>query len=611
MAASQHDVSPWEESRETSSGESSSTSSGGGANSEGASCSCSINSSTAESCGLPQCGLKGRNAKAPGVSAQSKRGDDLPHRVVLRLVLFACASGLLFGIDLGSIGAALSGMSRDLGLGIAESEAIVSGCKGGAIVGGLLGGAWMTTHGRRFAVATAAVPFLVGPMMLALSNSFVVAFLGRLAMGLGVGISSVAAPCFLSEVATPSSRGILVACYELAIALGFLVASAVDLLIGWSCTGECWRYQAGVLPLVAALPLFLVASLLPESPRWLLSRAGGDAMALRHALVAMRRLGCDGAAERLAAADAVANGADATTVTWTESSNDMVALWDQQHKVAGSPLLLLPEVAAARASSMKAPTERVSVRRVLMGTISDVVAIASGSDRVPPGAAKGLFLAVSAAALDQACASTSVLVYTQHLLKEVGVESVEVQDSMAVLVSIFKFMGVLFGLALVDRIGRRTLMGGGGAVCAIALLLVSAGAASSSPVLLTIGICSFILVFVATWGGGYWVVVTEVTAAGGARYAAASQAAATTTLFTAGWLTSLTFVSVIKAGGPWGLLVYAAMAVLMAVFGFGFLPETKGLSLEACASLLAAGASGDSVHAQDAAKGDETTVAAV
>jgi len=132
------------------------------------------------------------------------------------------------------------------------------------------------------------------------------------------------------------------------------------------------------------------------------------------------------------------------------------------------------------------------------------------------------------------------------------------------------------------------VLGWGGAASAVALAVVAVGAALRQPVALLIGLCSFILLFVATWGNGYWVVVTEVTAPGGPEYGASSQAAATATLFASGWLTSLTFVSVVEAGGAWSLLLYSGIAALMAAFAFGMLPETRGLSLEECAAAVAA-----------------------
>lgn len=205
---------------------------------------------------------------------------------------------------------------------------------------------------------------------------------------------------------------------------------------------------------------------------------------------------------------------------------------------------------------------------------------------MPMGTGRGLMLALLAALLDQACASTSVLVYAQHLLHGAGVASQEMQDAMAIAVGMAKFVGVAAGLLIVNRVGRRLLLGWGAMICTMALAALAAGAACKSSALLLSSMCVFVLVFCATWGIGYWVVVTEVTAAGGPRYAAASQAMATVALFATGWATSLTFVSVTAAGGPWALLAYAGVMALAVLYAVALLPETRGHALEDCAVLV-------------------------
>merc|ERR1712110_1149825 len=136
---------------------------------------------------------------------------------------------------------------------------------------------------------------------------------------------------------------------------------------------------------------------------------------------------------------------------------------------------------------------------------------------------------------------------------------------MAISIAAAKLIGVVLGLFIINRVGRRWLLGCGGALSSVALVVLAAASKEKNVGLLLVGMCGFILVFVATWGNGYWVVVTEVTAAGGPQYGGASQSISTMVLFASGWITSLTFVSVTEAGGPWALTIYAA------VIGFGAL----------------------------------------
>merc|ERR1711920_98447 len=129
-------------------------------------------------------------------------------------------------------------------------------------------------------------------------------------------------------------------------------------------------------------------------------------------------------------------------------------------------------------------------------------------------------------------------------------------------------------------------LGWGGAISALGKVVLAYGSAHQDAAILLVGMCGFILVFVATWGNGYWVVVTEVTAAGGPQYGGASQSISTMVLFASGWITSLTFVSVTEAGGPWALTIYAAVIGFGALYALCLLPEMRGCTLEQCAERI-------------------------
>jgi MFS transporter, SP family, arabinose:H+ symporter len=99
--------------------------------------------------------------------------------------------------------------------------------------------------------------------------TFIVArFIG----GLGIGISTVVAPMYISEIAPPKYRGRLAGMFQFNIVFGILIAYVSNWLLAG--VGEnAWRWMLGV----AAFPSLLYAVFcfgLPESPRWLLSRKG-------------------------------------------------------------------------------------------------------------------------------------------------------------------------------------------------------------------------------------------------------------------------------------------------------------------------------------------------
>ena len=106
--------------------------------------------------------------------------------------------------------------------------------------------------------------------------SFIAArFLG----GIGIGVSTVAAPLYISEIAPAAHRGRLAGMFQFNIVFGIIVAFASNALL--SGTGEnAWRWMLGV----AAFPSLIYTGLclaLPESPRWLLTRRGDRAEGVR------------------------------------------------------------------------------------------------------------------------------------------------------------------------------------------------------------------------------------------------------------------------------------------------------------------------------------------
>jgi len=276
--------------------------------------------------------------------------------------------------------------------------------------------------------------------------------------------------------------------------------------------------------------------------------------------------------------------------------DDLIVLWDKKHSDVGNPLF-------SRETSDYEQVAKQRTLSVLLQTFVDAKDILLGK---VPSAREGLLLALSAAVLNQACASTSILIYAQKLLSTVGVQTQTEQDAQSALLIAAKLLGVIVGLFLVETLTRRALLATGGICSAVALGVIVLGAQISSNEILMVGMGCFVLCFFSTWGVGYWAVVVEVTAAGGPRYASAAQAMATATLFGSGWLTSLTFVQVMSLGSL-GLLIYVCVAVLMFAYGLCWLPETSGHSLEQCAHDVEVKAQGGFVPSEDSETSESST----
>src|SRR5271154_5546485 len=111
-------------------------------------------------------------------------------RFVYLAAAFAGLGGLLFGYDTGVISGAVLFFKNDFTLTTFELEVIVSGVLAGAAVGALVGGRLADLFGRRLLLIVTAVIFAVGAVICAAAPSPVILIIGRIIVGLGIGLSS-------------------------------------------------------------------------------------------------------------------------------------------------------------------------------------------------------------------------------------------------------------------------------------------------------------------------------------------------------------------------------------------------------------------------------------
>ena len=192
--------------------------------------------------------------------------------------LTSALAGFLFGFDTVVISGAektiqtLWGLSDNLH-GIAMASALY-----GTVVGSLIGGWPADRFGRKATLLWIGVLYLLGAAGSALASNVWVFIAARVIGGLGIGISTVVAPMYISEIAPPQHRGRLAGMFQFNIVFGILVAFVSNALLA-GIGPNAWRWMLGV----AAFPSLLYAVLclgLPESPRWLLSKKGNRDAAL-------------------------------------------------------------------------------------------------------------------------------------------------------------------------------------------------------------------------------------------------------------------------------------------------------------------------------------------
>jgi sugar porter (SP) family MFS transporter len=189
-------------------------------------------------------------------------------RFIWRVSLIAGLGGLLYGYDMGIIAAALIFVRDSFGLSTRMQELVVSIVLIGAMVGAIVGGTIADRIGRRATLVWGGGIFILGSILAPLSPNVFTVILARALLGVAIGFTSVTAPVYVSELAPPRSRGMLIGLYQFALTLGIAFA---DLVGYWLAGDHAWRLMFGFGAVPAALFLVLILPL-PESPRWLFAQ---------------------------------------------------------------------------------------------------------------------------------------------------------------------------------------------------------------------------------------------------------------------------------------------------------------------------------------------------
>ena len=190
---------------------------------------------------------------------------------VLRISLTAALAGFIFGFDTVVIsGANLPIKNLWHTSPLFHGFFIMSMTLWGTVVGAIFGGIPTQKWGRKkvlvwigilFSLSALGTAFAPGPYLFSFFR-----FIG----GLGIGISSVAAPTYISEISTPANRGKLGALYQFNIVFGILVAFLSNYFLQGVGGANDWRWMLGALAVPSLIYSVMVIGV-PESPRWLIT----------------------------------------------------------------------------------------------------------------------------------------------------------------------------------------------------------------------------------------------------------------------------------------------------------------------------------------------------
>ncbi|KAL5574933.1 hypothetical protein UlMin_016632 [Ulmus minor] len=320
---------------------------------------------------------------------------------IMRLALSAGIGGLLFGYDTGVISGALLYIREDFSEVDKKTwlqETIVSMAVAGAIFGAAIGG-WMNdAFGRKKSILVADVVFFFGAIVMAIAPSPWVIIVGRILVGLGVGMASMTSPLYISEASPARIRGALVSTNGLLITGGQFLSFLVNL--AFTKAPGTWRWMLGVAGVPALIQFVLMCSL-PESPRWLYRK---DKVDEARAIL-----------EKIYPAN--------------EVEDELKAL----HESIETEKALAGEIGDGFITKLKGALSNQVVRR-------------------------GLYAGITVQVAQQFVGINTVMYYSPTIVQFAGFASNQTALALSLITSGLNFVGTIISMCFVDRYGRRRLM---------------------------------------------------------------------------------------------------------------------------------------------------------
>lgn len=183
----------------------------------------------------------------------------------------AALAGFIFGFDM----VVISGADKPIQTlwhttPLFHGFFIMSMALWGTVLGALFAGAPTEKHGRKKVLIFLGILFTASGLGSALApNPYTFSFF-RFIGGVAIGVSSVAAPTYISEISNKNNRGKLVGMYQFNIVFGILIAYLSNYFLQGFGGENDWRWMLAVLLIPSLIYTFMTLGL-PESPRWLLT----------------------------------------------------------------------------------------------------------------------------------------------------------------------------------------------------------------------------------------------------------------------------------------------------------------------------------------------------
>jgi len=191
---------------------------------------------------------------------------------LVRYSIVAALAGFIFGFDTVVISGANLPIKELWNTSpLFHGFFIMSMALWGTVIGAMFGGIPTQKFGRKKVLVWVGILFALSAFGTAFAPDPYTFSFFRFIGGVGIGVSSVAAPTYISEISTPATRGRLGAMYQFNIVFGILVAFLSNYFLEGFGGENDWRWMLGVLAIPALIYTIMVIGV-PESPRWLITK---------------------------------------------------------------------------------------------------------------------------------------------------------------------------------------------------------------------------------------------------------------------------------------------------------------------------------------------------
>lgn len=443
---------------------------------------------------------------------------DEKKRLTPYVILISCAEalgGLLFGYDTAVISGAIGFLQIKFALGSAAVGWVTSCILIGCAIGVSIAGVLSDMFGRKKILVLSAIIFASSSVGAALAGSYLTLVVWRMLAGIGIGLTSLITPLYIAEMAPPEVRGKLVSVNQLAITIGIFIVYFINAAIA-SGSSQAWNVNSGW--------------------RWMM---GVGVIPSALFLLALIPAG--------------------------ESPR-----WLHQHGKADAALAVLKKVESNEQDAQDQLTEIEKSEKIVNDTrFRDLF----NKTWLPV-----LIIGVLLALFQQFSGSNAIMYYAPEIFKGAGFGQ-NGAFMATVSIGVINMVITIVSLGLVDRVGRKKLLGWGSFAMSMCLLVVAICFFVHASAALTL---TFVLLAIASYAISLapvtWILLSEMFPS---RIRGRAMSICTVVLWLSDFVLSYTFpILTQNIGEGWTFMLYVVVTLVSAIFVWKMLPETKGKSLE-------------------------------